>query len=176
MVQSAFSHVLSVVPQNDVSKRLLDMMWLRIDQFLPNFLLTPPQSTPSKPTHPPPPPSHSPAPSQQPPQETVAIQEVQVTMATEHATGGISMATIPLPASRSPTQPPEISPHASPPTNSSPGEWHDGLWDSYCCSEVTHCTCMHANMHCMYLICTVLCISEYTLYVSYSKYVQMVYC
>ena len=156
---------LSLVPQNDVSKRLLDMTWLRIEQFLPNFLkqlfptLTPPQSTPSQPTHPPsPPPSHSPAPSQQPSQETVVIQEVQVTMATEQTTGGISMATTPLPASRSPSRSPEISPHASPPTSSSPGEWHDGLWGSYCCSEVTLCTCMHTklictvsylNMHCM---------------------------
>ena len=165
MVQSALSHLLSLVPQNDVSNRLLDMTWLRIEQFLPNFLkqlfptLTPPQSTPSQPTHPPSPPSpHSPAPSQQPPQETVVIQEVQVTMATEQATGGISMAATPLPASRSPSRSPEISPHASPPTSSSPGEWHDGLWGSYCYSEVTHCTC------------------EYALYVSYSKYVQIVYC
>ena len=159
MVQSAFSHVLSLVPQNDVSKRLLDMTWLRIEQFLPNFLKQlfptpiPPQSTPSQPTHPPPPPPpHSPAPSQQPPQETVMIQEVQLSMATEQAMGGITMATTPLPVSRSPSRSPEISPHASPPTSSSPGEWYDGLWGSYCCSEVILCTCMHTNMHCMYHI------------------------
>ena len=124
--------------QNNTSLKLLEKTWLRIEQFLPDFMK---QLFPSvvPPTSPPPP--REPAPSQvttspehtsqllqshlsteHPVESVVVVQEVPVTMTMDHVTGGVTMAATPIPAPCSPSRSPDPSPHASPPTSSSPGE------------------------------------------------------
>lgn len=119
------------ITQNDTSK-LLEMTWLRIEQFMPDFMkqlfpsVTP--ILPSPPQEPAPPettgsPAHPPQPplSTDLPLETVVVQEIPVTMTMDHVTGSVTIAATHTQTSYSPSRSPEVSPHASPPISSSPG-------------------------------------------------------
>ena len=132
--------VLCVCIQNESSQNLLQMTWLRIEQFLPDFMkqlfptVPPPAASTSPqdpPSLPPPPPAapdshpHHTHPSSDYHLEGAVIHEVPVTMTVDRATGGVvTMAERPIQQAQcSPSRsPPGNSPHASPPTSSSPGE------------------------------------------------------
>ena len=117
------------------------MTWIRIEQFLPGFMkelfpaVPPPASLSS--TSPPPPQADPPAENPQPLHsqsstdhgnlEGVVVQEVPMTVAVDHVIAGgggvVTMAAKPMQAQCSPSRsPPGTSPHASPPTTSSPGK------------------------------------------------------
>lgn len=117
--------------ENNTSLKLLEMTWLRIEQFLPQFMkqlfpaIIPP--TPQSPPQDPvpqvtPSPNHTlpSQPSAQFPLEAVVVQEIPVTVTMDHMTGGVSMAATPIQTPCSPSRSPDPSPHASPPTSSSP--------------------------------------------------------
>lgn len=125
-------HIVSYILQNNTSLKLLEMTWLRIEQFLPQFMkqlfpaIIPP--TPQSPPQDPvpqvtPSPNHTlpSQPSAQFPLEAVVVQEIPVTVTMDHMTGGVSMAATPIQTPCSPSRSPDPSPHASPPTSSSPG-------------------------------------------------------
>lgn len=113
------------------------MTWLRIEQFLPDFmkqlfpsvtpLLPPPRQEPAPPETTGSP-SHPPQPhlATDLPLETVVVQEIPVTMTMDHVTGGVTIAATHIQTSCSPSRSPEVSPHASPPISSSPGRLNVG--------------------------------------------------